>query len=219
MVEAPGDRRPLTTRDARWAKSLAALLARRRVAPNAISVASVIAAAAGGIALAAVPEAGAVWQRAALYVAGAAMIQARLACNLLDGMVAVEGGLRTKTGEVFNELPDRIGDLLLIVGAGYGARAVPHAVELGWLTASLALLTAYVRALGKSVGAGTHFLGPMAKQHRMAALTLACLVAAALSGGERHDDAQAVGLLVVALGCLWTIARRTRTILAILNAP
>jgi phosphatidylglycerophosphate synthase len=218
MAELPGDRRPLATRDARWARALAALLARHRVAPNAISVASVIAAGAGAAALVVVPEAHAAWSRAGLYLAAAALIQVRLLCNLLDGLVAVEGGLRTKTGDVFNELPDRFADLCLFVGAGYGARAVPHAVELGWLAAALALLTAYVRALGKSVGAGTHFLGPMAKQHRMAVMTLACLVAAGLSAGTRHADVLAAALSVVALGSAWTIARRVRRILASLNA-
>ena len=73
------------------------------------------------------------WPRAALYFGAAAMIQLRLVCNLIDGMVAVEGGLGTKTGDVFNDLPDRLADVLLLAGAGYAAREVPHAIELGWL--------------------------------------------------------------------------------------
>ena len=218
MAGTDGDRRPLTTRDTRWAKALAAALARRRVAPNAISMASIVAAALGGMALALVPDAQETWQRAALYVGAAAMIQLRLCCNMIDGMVAVEGGLRSKTGDVFNELPDRVADLLLIAGAGYAARAIPHAVELGWIATSIALITAYVRALGKSVGAGSHFLGPMAKPHRMACLTVACLIAAALAGGEQHARVVLAALFVIAIGGVITLARRTRRILAELEA-
>ena len=46
-------------------------------------------------------------------------------------MVAVEGGRRTKSGEVFNDLPDRLSDPLILVGAGY---ALPYAwgPQLGW---------------------------------------------------------------------------------------
>ncbi|MEO6710644.1 MAG: CDP-alcohol phosphatidyltransferase family protein [Planctomycetota bacterium] len=219
MAEPLADRRPLTSRDTKWARWLAGVLAKRRVAPNAISVASVFAAALGAAALCSVPEVETAAARAALYVGTAAMIQLRLVCNLIDGMVAVEGRLGTKSGDVFNELPDRFADLLLIAGAGYAARALPHAIELGWLAASLALITAYVRALGKSVGAGTHFLGPMAKPQRMACLTIACLVAALLASSPRHAQVIAAALLVIALGTLLTIARRLQRILTALRAP
>src|SRR6266576_3410050 len=53
-------------------------------------------------------------------------------------------------------------------------------VEGGWLAAVLAVITAYVRALGTSAGASPYFLGPMAKPHRMAVMTAACLIMAAL---------------------------------------
>lgn len=218
MDELPSNRRPLSTRDTRWAKFLAAALARGRVAPNVISVASVVVAAFGAVALVCVPEVGAAWQRAALYICTAAMIQLRLGCNLIDGMVAVEGGLGTKTGAVFNDLPDRIADVFLIAGAGYAAREIPHAIELGWLATSLALITAYVRVLGTSVGAGTSFLGPMAKQHRMACLTIACVVAAALSRGEWHARVIVAALLVISIGSVLTIARRVQRILGTLEA-
>lgn len=32
----------------------------------------------------------------------------RLLCNLLDGMVAVEGGKRSKSGELYNDVPGLI---------------------------------------------------------------------------------------------------------------
>ena len=45
------------------------------------------------------------------------------------------------------------------------------------LAALLAAICAYVRLLGGSLGQPQDFSGPMAKPHRMAALTLACLAA------------------------------------------
>ncbi len=60
------------------------------------------------------------------------MIQLRLICNLLDGMVAVEGGMKTACGDIYNDLPDRISDSLIILGIAYGLTGVNHAAELGW---------------------------------------------------------------------------------------
>ena len=52
-------------------------------------------------------------------------IQLRLIANLLDGLVAVEGGKRTPTGELYNEAPDRIADTAVLVGAGYAVGGSP----------------------------------------------------------------------------------------------
>src|SRR5439155_1544730 len=82
-------------------------------------------------------------------------IQLRLLCNLLDGMVAIEGGLQSKSGDVFNEVPDRVSDALILLGAGYAtapALGLAWAGALGSAAALLAVLTAYVRALGATVG-------------------------------------------------------------------
>ncbi len=52
-------------------------------------------------------------------LACALCIQARLVCNLLDGMVAVEGGQKSFLGPLYNEFPDRVADSMLIVALGY----------------------------------------------------------------------------------------------------
>jgi hypothetical protein len=80
------------------------MLTRSGVRPNQISVASAVFGAGAGVVLA-VSENSRFW-----FLVAAACIQARLLCNLFDGMVAVEGGFRTKSGEIFNELPDRFAD-------------------------------------------------------------------------------------------------------------
>ena len=112
--------------------------------------------------------------QAALFLIAIGGIQGRLLCNLLDGMVAIEGGRKTRAGDIFNDLPDRISDPLIIVPAGYAITSLPFGPDLGWLAAVVALLTAYVRVLGHSAGTPDFFVGPMAKQHRMAVLTVAC---------------------------------------------
>ena len=100
-------RRPLKTRDAGWARRLARWLAERQVSPNRISLLSLLFAVLGGVAMLAAPtlEAG---TRSTLLAFAAGCIQLRLLCNLLDGMVAVEGGLGSHAGEVYNDVPDRL---------------------------------------------------------------------------------------------------------------
>ena len=46
---------------------------------------------------------------------------ARRQSNMMDGLVAVEGQRGSPTGALYNELPDRIQDALLLVAAGYAA--------------------------------------------------------------------------------------------------
>lgn len=48
-----------------------------------------------------------------LPILAAVFIQCRLLCNLFDGMVAVEGGKSTPSGELFNDIPDRVADPLI----------------------------------------------------------------------------------------------------------
>jgi len=171
---------------------LAQWLARAGVRPNTISWASMLAAAGA---------AGAILN--GLWWTAAVMVQVRLLCNLLDGMVAVEGGLASASGEVWNELPDRVSDVMILVAAGY---AVSQA-ELGWAAGVLALVTAYIRALGGACGLPQDFGGPMAKPQRMAVVTVACVV--------QRFYAQAIGLalfLIVAGSFLTALLRVRRLV-------
>lgn len=207
-----GSRRPIKSRNTRWAAAAAGFLARHGVKPNQISIASAVFGAGAGAALA-VSAGGRFW-----FVVAAACIQARLLCNLFDGMVAVEGGFRTKSGEIFNELPDRFADAFIFIGAGYAAVVTPWSEALGWTCAVLSVLTAYVRALGASAGAGQHFCGPMAKQHRMAVVTAACVVSYSLELARVSFPVITLALAVIALGCLVTVFRRTSLIVRELEA-
>jgi phosphatidylglycerophosphate synthase len=187
------DRRPITVRGAGWAQGLARALAGIGITPNQISVLSIVFAALGAGAL----------LRGGWYLIGAALcIQGRLLCNLFDGMVAVEHNKATALGPVYNEFPDRIADSLLLVAGGYAA-GLP---ELGWLAALAAALTAYVRVYGASCGLGHDFRGPMAKQHRMAVLTLACIATPLLPFALKP---MAIAMLVIAVLSLVTCVTRT----------
>jgi len=189
-------RRPLKSRDTRWAKALAAALAARGVTPNGISVAGMVFATLGAAGLVAASFGAVPWFAGLL--AGVAGAQLRLLCNLLDGMVAVEGGLKGKAGDLFNEAPDRYADIVLLVGAGYSAGAP----WLGWMAAAAAVLTAYVRAFGASLGRGQDFCGPLAKPQRMFYLTLGCL------GAMVHPPVLLWALWLIALGTFFTAVRR-----------
>lgn len=207
------DRRPLKSRETTWAKAFASTLVRLHVKPNAISLFSIVFA---GVACAGFLMSGYTLgvQRLLWLILAAAAIQLRLLCNLFDGMVAVEGKMGSKTGEIYNDFPDRVADPLIIVPAGY-AIGLP---ELGWLAGLLAVMTAYVRVLGGSMGVRQDFVGPMAKPHRMAVMTV-CAIGDGIAGLFGYAGALLIaGLVVIVLGTIVTMARRTARIAKELRA-
>ena len=150
---------------------MAVMLASRHVSPNIISVTSVVFGIAACATLMMTSCTDGLWIRIS-WVASAVLIQLRLLANMLDGMVAIESNLCSTIGDLFNEVPDRISDSVILIGAGYAVGGSP---ALGFVAAIIALFVAYTRAIGASVGAGQAFHGPLAKPHRMFILTLACL--------------------------------------------
>ena len=204
-METPA-RRPLASRDSRLAQRIAAALARSSVTPNQISVLSIVFALAGTFAL--------VRATPVLLLIAAVCIQLRLLCNLLDGMVAIEGGKQSAVGALYNEFPDRIADSVLLVALGYAA-LLPW---LGWLAALLAALTAYVRATGGALGIAQDFRGPMAKPHRMAVLTVACIAGAAEMYWNGTRYALLAAAIVIAAGSALTCVTRALAIARALRA-
>jgi len=206
----PG-RRPLATRRKRWAHALARTLGRAGVSPDAVSLAGLAFGAMAGFSIWQSGTAGGVTRAGVLLVA-AVCIQLRLVCNLLDGMVAVEGGKRTAHGELFNDVPDRLADWAIFVGTGYSLTWLPWGAALGWSAAMLAVLTAYVRVLGASLTGNHHFEGPMAKQHRMAVMTCACVASALEPLWGWKGQIFAAALVLVAGGSALTLVRRLAAI-------
>jgi phosphatidylglycerophosphate synthase len=211
------DRRPIATRNRKWAQTSTAWLASRNVSPNAISIAGMCACIVAGIALGvtSIADYRILWLMAAL---GA---QLRLTANMLDGMVAIASSRTSKTGELYNEVPDRISDAAVFIGAGF---AWGGNVTLGYIATILAIFTAYVRAAGKIAGAPNEFCGPMAKQHRMLVITLVCIYAAItpqswqiITFNNSHVGLMTLGLVVIVTGCVITVIRRVARITAALK--
>ncbi|MBD9510192.1 CDP-alcohol phosphatidyltransferase family protein [Ensifer sp. ENS10] len=200
-----GDRRPLASRNTRWAQAIARRLASMNVTPNRISQASMLAAAFAGLAfwLTGETQDGV---RVTLFFAAALFCQLRLLCNLFDGMVAVEGGKGEADGPFWNEFPDRVADVFIFVGAGYGIGAP----ALGFAAAAFAVLTAYVRELGRANGAPSDFSGPMAKQHRMATITLAAVLSAFEGLWLGDGEILWAALLLISIGAALTALVRAR---------
>ena len=211
------DRRPIATRNRKWAQDATAWLAKRNVSPNAISVAGMFACIIAGIALALTSVA----DYRILWLIAAAGAQLRLTANMLDGMVAIASGRTSKTGELYNEVPDRISDAAVFIGAGF---AWGGNVTLGYIATILAIFTAYIRAAGKIAGAPNEFCGPMAKQHRMLVITVACLYSVVVPRSWQifHFENLEIGVMTLALsviiaGCVITVLRRFKRIASALR--
>jgi phosphatidylglycerophosphate synthase len=211
-------RRPIGARTSQWAQDAARWLTARNVSPDLISAASVGFALLAGVALWLAGETtGAA--RAGLLVTGAALVGARLLANMFDGMVAVEGGKGGPLGPLWNEAPDRIADVAILVGAGAGAAAMGAAPDwLGWLCACGALATAWVREAGARLTGVMDFSGPMAKPHRMFTVIAACFASLLewLWGGQ--GGLMAVALWAVAILTWWTAWRRLTGVARLLRA-
>jgi phosphatidylglycerophosphate synthase len=198
------ERRPIATRETGWAKALAARLSRTGLSANAISVLSMVFAMAAGAAL--LMSDSPAWR--AWLVLAALGIQLRLLCNMLDGMVAVEHGRATPEGALYNDVPDRIADIVILVAAGHAVAAGAWDPMLGWAAAVLATFTAYVRVLGAALGTPQFFIGPQSKSQRMAVLTGAALIGATMPSPELAGRVLTVALTVVLVGSTVTVVRR-----------
>jgi phosphatidylglycerophosphate synthase len=187
---------------------LADWLARRGETPNAISLLGMGTGVIAGLTFGFTSR-GVI--APLFWLLGAVLVQLRLLCNLIDGMVAIEAGKGSPEGELFNEVPDRVSDAATLIGLGYAAGGSP---ELGFLAAILAVFVAYVRAAVKVAGAPQDYSGPMAKQHRMFVVTVTALLCAVVPmsaqkewlGQEWGLPTLALGLII--LGCVLTAIRR-----------
>ena len=200
-----GDRRPLASRGWKISEKIARWLARGGATPNAISIVGMICGILGGVMFAMTPGAAHPWF---FWVFGAVFVQLRLLANLYDGMVAVLREVASPVGELFNEVPDRVSDAATLIGFGYAAGSDP---VLGFVATIFAIFLAYLRAEGKVAGAHQEFCGPMAKQQRMAAVTIAA-IACVIVPGASDWQIPMFALWVIIAGCIMTIVRRLQRI-------
>lgn len=208
------NRRQLSSRDIGFFQKMGGALVKLGLTPNQVSVLSMVFAAMAAYGFYHLsPNSDNVWLYWALAFVG---IQMRLFCNLIDGLMAIEGGKKTPAGEIFNDFPDRISDVLIILGASF---AIPFVwgKDLGWLASVLAVFTAYIRILGASMGKGHDFRGPMAKQHRMFVLNVTLIVWMLEFYFTNTNYSMAAGIGLITIGSFFTIINRLRVLVGKLN--
>jgi len=144
----------------------------------------------------------------------------RLWFNMLDGMVAVAAGKASARGEIVNDLPDRISDVIIFVGVAQSDLMNPL---IGYWTAIFSLFTAYVGLFGQAIGGRREFGGIMSKPWRMVALSLgawAMFVCRSYQAGL-HDFGRLTILdwtcLIIIAGCFQTIIVRLKRIVTALQ--
>jgi phosphatidylglycerophosphate synthase len=139
---------------------------------------------------------------------------------MLDGMVALASGKASWRGEILNDLPDRISDVIIFAGVAHSGWMNPF---LGYWSAIFAVLTAYVGMLGQAVSVQREFSGIMSKPWRMVALHLGAWITVAClwwNQGTIRFGALTVldwSCVVVVAGCVQTIAVRLMRIMAALR--
>jgi phosphatidylglycerophosphate synthase len=181
------------------------LCVRWGIHPDAVSLSSIVAAA---IAAFCFQQSGR-WP--VLLLIAPVFCYLRLWLNMLDGMVALASGKASRRGEILNDLPDRISDVLIFAGVAHSGLC--HSA-LGYWAALMALLTAYVGVLSQAVGAGRQFGGLMSKPWRMVTLHLGAWIAWAvliIRDGEGvifNLTILDIALIIIIAGCLQTITVR-----------
>ncbi len=134
---------------------------------------------------------------------------------MLDGMVALASGKASLRGELLNDLPDRVSDVMIFVGVAHSGLCHPAS---GYWAAIFALLTAYVGTFGQALGVGRQFGGMMAKPWRMVVLHVGAWITLGLLWSGRSIQCGPLTVLdwtclVVVAGCLQTIAVRLARIM------
>jgi phosphatidylglycerophosphate synthase len=210
----PAARRPIAEVFRRTARGATRLCVHAGIHADAISYFSMVAAALAALCF---------WQSArhpVLLILAPLFCALRLWCNMLDGMVALAAGSAGGRGEVLNDLPDRVSDVLIFVGAAHSGWMHPL---FGYWAALMSLGTAYVGMLGQAVGAEREFSGWMSKPWRMVALGLGAWFTYLLFRWNRGDvilgglSALDWSCLLVIAGCFQTSVQRLSRILRALK--
>jgi phosphatidylglycerophosphate synthase len=209
----PTSRRPIADVFRATAQLAVRLCVRWGVHPDVISYLSIVASALAAVCF---------WQ-ASLYpwllIIGPLLCYLRLWLNMLDGMVALAAKKASPRGEILNDLPDRISDVLIFAGVAHSGLCSSVA---GYWAAIFALLTAYVGTLGQAVGTRREFSGVMSKPWRMVVLHIGAWITLVQlwRGGEIRFGVLTVldwTCLIIVLGCIQTIAIRLKRIFSALD--
>jgi phosphatidylglycerophosphate synthase len=217
----PTSRRPIGDIFRKTAQNSVRLCVRLNIAPDTVSYLSIVASALAALCF---------WQSGTrwwLLLIGPAFCYLRLWFNMLDGMVALASGKASLRGEILNDLPDRLSDILIFVGVAHSGLCSPFPA---YWAAILAVLTAYVGMFGQAVGVQREFSGVMSKPWRMVTLHIGAWVMFAfivfdfdvlfdLSWANRieHPSVLDWTCIVIIAGCTQTIWIRLKRIMSALE--
>jgi CDP-diacylglycerol---glycerol-3-phosphate 3-phosphatidyltransferase len=135
-----------------------------------------------------------------LLLCVAPLLVGRLACNALDGMIALDTATARPFGQVFNEFADRVADTCILIAVGVRA----DSLSLGMGAVILVLLASYLGTVAQAAGGGRQYVGVMGKADRMMLLVLAVPFAA--SGAV--NGVLITTLAVIGAGAAVTVAQR-----------
>lgn len=141
-------------------------LERAGVSPDAVTLSAIPLAAVGTALLLVSPAVPGV------LLAIPFVAVARLVLNLLDGSLARRTGRIHPRGELYNELADRIADILLLAPVAFLPGAQRETVLLGVVVAGFA---SYAGLAPKAAGAERVYRGILSKPGRMALLAVSSL--------------------------------------------
>ena len=210
----PTSRRPIAGLFRRSAHSAVRVAVRAGIHPDVFSYASIVAAAIAAWLF---------WQSRThprYIVLAIAFAMLRLWLNMFDGMVALAAGKASKKGEIVNDLPDRISDVLIFAGVAHSGWC--NAFYAYWV-AIASVIVAYVGLFGQAVGVQREFSGVMAKPWRIVLLSIGALTTMFLVlSGQRYWIGGFAILdwthIVILVGCAQTIIVRLRRIFRALDS-
>lgn len=198
----PLSRRPISDLFRKTAQGAVRWCVRRNVHPDTVSYASLVASVLAALCF---------WRSGIhpflLFIAPA-FCYLRLWFNMLDGMVALAAGKASLHGEIVNELPDRVSDILIFTAVAHSGWNAP---PFGYWAALMAVLTAYVGCQGQAVGVQREYSGLMSKPWRMVALHAGAwftLFADTAPISWIPFTGMEMTLMVIIAGCLQTITIR-----------
>ena len=143
-----------------------AWLERTGVRPDVLTLGAIPVGAIAGIAILASPTAPLVLVLVPLAAA------ARLILNLLDGALARRTGMIHAKGELYNEVGDRLADVLMLAPVAFVPGAYQATVLLG---VTMAVLASFTSVATKAAGGTRSYRGILSKPGRMVLLSVTAL--------------------------------------------
>jgi len=200
----PTSRRPIAAVFRQTAGAATRFCVRQGVHPDAISYLSIVTALIAAICF---------WKSGEtrwLLIIAPLFCYLRLWFNMLDGQVAFAAGKASRRGEILNDLPDRISDVVIFVGVAHSGLMNPF---IGYWAAISAVLTSYIGLFGQALGVQREFGGTMSKPWRMVALHAGAWFTFFLGpqSSARFTILDWTCLVVIA-GCVETIVVRLKRI-------